>query len=699
MKTIQQSHLLFQVSAGVKGRYARLSRRGRIGLGLAALLALAWLLGLPQSLWRHVYVWLAYPVEVVIDSATSVSTTHGHAYGWGEWTANIDARYAWLHTAAHGGMRGMIAMEILLPLALLGLLAWRVGWFMYTRPRKLKPSTAHGSARWMSRAEMRALAYRGAPLLLGTRHGVTVAMDRSVQVLNTLLIGVMGSGKTAGFILSNILRETGVRDLVITDLKLELLQKAYTHLSKHYDVWLLNFTSPETSMAYNPLTCCTSPLLTALWTNAWIKNTGANDKEPVWDNWARDVMMPAIFHLQGKDPSGETVTLAHLDDFLNGHGAEWVMDELLHSPAPLARKAARGFMSNLRKNDKLLGSIWSEISPKFMLLSEPMIQATTSAHEIDLTRLGRGAGRPVALFIALDPELIDELRPLTATFFLDLYRVLGSSARTTPGGRLGRDVMIYADEWGAIGYVPRFTTVINLLRSAGVYGIYAVQTTVQLVQTYGEEGFTAIKAACATKIGLSNMVDDDATWFSESVLGQATEVAQSSSVQRGRFHVTTDRGGASQSETKRALLTPDEVMNIRADELLVKMPQCRPALLTQRRYYDDPEVMERAPAEGESWVSPLGPPRPNGPLVPPVFIDGHDEDTAPDAGPLTTEHEPTHVHEADAASDAGGVDGEPADDGADNAAGETAAAAASGVLGLSDDEEREYAQDYALTER
>ena len=328
-----------------------------------------------------------------------------------------------------------------------------------------------------------------------------------------------------------------------------------------------------------------------------------------------------------------------------------------------------------------------------------MIQATTSAHEIDLTRLGRGAGRPVALFIALDPELIDELRPLTATFFLDLYRVLGSSARTTPGGRLGRDVMIYADEWGAIGYVPRFTTVINLLRSAGVYGIYAVQTTVQLVQTYGEEGFTAIKAACATKIGLSNMVDDDAQWFSESVLGQATEVAQSSSVQRGRFHVTTDRGGASQSETKRALLTPDEVMNIRADELLVKMPQCRPALLTQRRYYNDPEVMDRAPAEGESWVSPLGPPRADGQLVAPVFIDSHDEDTTTGNGPLTTEPAPTHTPDAGETSDTGGTETDERTADASDDGTLAATASTAGVLGLSDDEQVEYDRDYALTER
>ena len=204
---------------------------------------------------------------------------------------------------------------------------------------------------------------------------------------------------------------------------------------------------------------------------------------------------------------------------------------------------------------------------------------------------------------------------LTASFFLDVYRTLGARARTSPGGALARDVMIYGDEWGNIGFIPRFIVALNLLRSAGVYGVYVFQTLAQAVETYGEQGLIAIKAACGTKIGLSNMVDDHAKWFSESVLGQATEVAQSSNVQRDRFHVTTDRGGASQSETKRALLTPDEVMNIREDELLVKMPQKPAARLTQRRYYDDPEVQGRAPARGESWIPPLGPARLDGPLV------------------------------------------------------------------------------------
>jgi len=123
------AHLPFQVSERLQGRYARLSRRGRALLVGSALVVLSWLLGLPQSLWRHVYVWLAYPPAVLIQAIRSPLNAHGHTIEWGQWTANIDARYAWLHTRAHGGLGGVIAIEVLLPLVLVGMVAWRVGWY------------------------------------------------------------------------------------------------------------------------------------------------------------------------------------------------------------------------------------------------------------------------------------------------------------------------------------------------------------------------------------------------------------------------------------------------------------------------------------------------------------------------------------------------------------------------------------------
>ena len=56
----------------------------------------------------------------------------------------------------------------------------------------------------------------------------------------------------------------------------------------------------------------------------------------------------------------------------------------------------------------------------------------------------------------------------------------------------------------------------------------------------------------------------------------------------------------------------------------------RPARLIQRRDDDDPEVTGRASAWGKSWIPPLGPERPDGPLEPPLFVEEPDnaEDVA-----------------------------------------------------------------------
>jgi len=72
----------------------------------------------------------------------------------------------------------------------------------------------------------------------------------------------------------------------------------------------------------------------------------------------------------------------------------------------------------------------------------------------------------------------------------------------------------------------------------------------------------------------------------------------------------------------------------------------QPACLTQRRDNDDPEVGDRAPERGESWIPPLGPEREGSPLEVPAFDDATEdaEDAGdvvqaatPDAGPALDE--------------------------------------------------------------
>ncbi len=498
----------------------------------------------------------------------------------------------------------------------------------------------------MTRQEMRApaLHYTGAPLLLGERAGVNVALDRSVQVLNVLLVGPPNTGKSAGFIIPNLRREDGSRSVVVTDLKNELLKKSYGALERDHDVWVLNFLSPATSLGYNPLVYCTDPLATALFCDAWISNTGASDDDPFWSNAARELMMAGISHLRATMPPA-AVTLAHLDQFLTGQPPQAVIEALEKSPAPLAQKKALSFMAALKSNDKLLGSVFAEITPRFMIMADERVQAVTSINEVDFRRMVDTTERPVALFIGLDRTLQRQLKPLIAAFFLDMFRTFSQIADESASDALGRDVMIFADEFGNLGAIPEMATWISTMRSAGVGMVLAVQSTKQIEAVYGEEAFETITASCYTKIGLSHMAWNDAKWFSDQA-GQKTEVTQSSNVQRGRFHVTTDRGGASQSETKANLLNPDEIQRIGETEMIALIGERPPARLTQRRYFDDSEVKDRG-----GIVPPLGPARLDGPLTAPTFPQVARAVRPADGQDAQQEHDPTS-HHADTASPA-----------------------------------------------
>ncbi len=587
----------------------------RLIFGAVLLGALAALSGAPQHLFQMAYVWLAYPAALVLSAFRPAHGARGGAAvaSWDVWTRHADVRYTQL---AHTGvLNGIIALEAGVLLAPVAALVYRAVWFVYTRPRKLLPSTAHGSARWMATREMRALAYRGSPLMLGRAEHTTVALGRDLQVLNVLLVGPPNTGKSAGFIIPNLLREKGERSLVITDMKGELLTKAGRSLAAHHDVWLLDFLSPQESLGYNPLAFCTSHLATTAFCDAWIKNTGASASDPFWDNAARELLYAGIVHLQAcnelLEPPRDEVTLTHLDHFLCGQSPEQVASALGESPSPVARKKAGAFLAAISKNEKLLGSVFAEITPRFMLMGDERVQAVTSRNEIDFARMVTPRARPVALFLRLDRTLQEQLKPLIAAFFLDMFRTFSQLADGSEGDALPRDVFVYADEFGNLGAIPAMATWISTMRSAGVGMVLAVQSTKQIEAIYGPENFETITGSCYTKIGLSHMSWADAKWFSDQA-GQKTEVTRSATVQRGRFHVTTDRGGAGQSETKGQLINPDEVHRIAETEMIALIGERPPARLQQRRYFTDPDVASRA-------AGPLSPTAPHAPLMVPTL--------------------------------------------------------------------------------
>ena len=277
-------------------------------------------------------------------------------------------------------------------------------------------------------------------------------------------------------------------------------------------------------------------------------------------------------------------------DLLCGNPAETVSATLADSPVPEVRRFARGFLANMAKNERLLGSVFTELPPRFTCLNLPAVCAVTGTNEIAFARL---AYEPTALYLALDPQYCRTLAPLTACFFLHFFTTLTNIAKAAPSGALPVPVLGYLDEFGTVGHIPEFASRMATVRSAGIGCLLVVQDLAQLKKAYGEEDADTILSNSTTKLCLGRVTHDDAEYFSK-LGGTATVLSANRSASRALLVPWADRGNRGQGEAQRALITPDELRTMR-DEVFVVAGHHHPVRARQRRYYDDPALARLVP--------------------------------------------------------------------------------------------------------
>ena len=204
-----------------------------------------------------------------------------------------------------------------------------------------------------------------------------VALPEKEVYEHVLVVGPPGSGKSSGLILPNILAERGARSLVVVDPKSELLALSRGAVSRHSEVWVVNFLDPDGSHGYNPLALVHDYLSAEAFAECWITNTGRSSREPFWDNAAKQLIVAAVLHLRA-ERTGAPPTLADLAAFFTRQDAETITAVLGASGSDPARECATSFLASMQKNEKLLGSVFTELPPRFSILQDPRVRATAS---------------------------------------------------------------------------------------------------------------------------------------------------------------------------------------------------------------------------------------------------------------------------------------------------------------------------------
>jgi type IV secretory pathway TraG/TraD family ATPase VirD4 len=212
------------------------------------------------------------------------------------------------------------------------------------KPRLRKDT--YGTAHFATPREIRPLlTHPNDPtrLLIGT-YGRTRALGLThrQQESHVLLCAPTGKGKTSSIILPGLLREDGTRNLVINDVKGELVSKTLGALQQRYTCWLFSPTRVTESHRYNPL-CHVHGMEDAEdLAHCIVENTGTS-AEPFWDNAARLLLTATILHLRASEPQAP---LSRMADLLCGMSLDEIVQEMMKSPSQLAREVAASFLAS-----------------------------------------------------------------------------------------------------------------------------------------------------------------------------------------------------------------------------------------------------------------------------------------------------------------------------------------------------------------
>lgn len=218
----------------------------------------------------------------------------------------------------------------------------------------------------------------------------------------------------------------------------------------------------------------------------------------------------------------------------------------------------------------------------------PSLRQVTATNDIDFDRF---IDEPTALFLSIPEGEADRLEPLSACLILQMMNAIIRRANRSPGKKLPRHVAFYLDEFCNAGTIPRFTKRIGTVRSRGIAFILAVSDFGQLREKYGENGRETILANTTTQIIFPGCGLQEARYYSEK--SGDTTVATISNTESGRSFGVAAQQTWTQGETRRQLMTADEIRTMRKDELLVFSSNLHPMKVQSTPYYENAEYLSR----------------------------------------------------------------------------------------------------------
>ena len=408
--------------------------------------------------------------------------------------------------------------------------------------------------------------------IFGRLNGRYVCMpEESMLNKNVAVYGASGSMKTRAYCINRILQATvpgkdgKMESLIICDPKSELYEKTSELLRKTHTVKVFNLVCPENSDSWNCLAEIEGDeLMAQRFCDVIIKNTGSERGDHFWDSAEMNLLKALVLYVeQGYPPERKNIGQVYR---LLTHCDEKELNSLFNM-LPSSHPAKAPYAIFQQASDTVRSGVIIGLGSRLQVFQNRSICNMTAFDEIDMELPGQ---QPCAYFcITSDQDsTFDFLSSLFLSFvFIKLVRYADKNCE---GGKLPIPVHVLGEELTACGVIPDLSRKISVIRSRNISMSCVFQNLAGLQNRYPLNQWQEILGACDSTVflGCTDMLT--AEYFSDRI-GTASVEVEGTMRELNTMHITnyTPRFRKTNSLGRRQLLTPDEVLRLPPDQVLI----------------------------------------------------------------------------------------------------------------------------------
>ena len=444
----------------------------------------------------------------------------------------------------------------------------------------LSKDGTYGTASWMDDKELKEVLEvkslsQADSIILGERKGSAVCLPIDTRLNRHIAVfGASGTMKSRGVIrpaLFNIIKRG--ESAIITDSKAELYADTAELFRKNgYEVKVFNLVNPQHGDSWN----CMSDLggdtlLAQVLTNVIIGNTSEGKGDHFWDNGEGNLLKALILYVDlDRSRSPESKNLASVYQMLVQNSERQLT--ALFEKLPLDHPARAPYNLFAQASDTVRAGIVLGLGTRLQVLQNEAVRRIISRSEIDLTAPGR---QKCAYFVILSDQDAT-MAFLSSLFFSFLFIKLVRYADSTPDMQCVVPVNLILDEFNNIGKLggaadgSDFTRTLSVIRSRRIYVMLAVQSLGQLQNRYPNNLWSDIIGNCHIQLMLGCTDDISAEYFSARSGDMSIQINSTMTVRQTiAVAQVIPQYRQTQGQGRRRLLTPDEVLRLPNEEMLV----------------------------------------------------------------------------------------------------------------------------------